>query len=117
MITEALSSERWQPFFDRMSKTLEGRPVRVEVTSLAIGDQIEAESLALLGITYEPRDDVIELALEGLHHIIRSPLQVFVQHEGTQMASIEIVDAAGEKQIISLVEPVLLPGIDKKIAV
>ena len=117
MTTEALNSERWQPFFDRISKTLKGRPVRVEVTSLAIGDQIEAEGLALLGITYEPKDDVIELALEGLHHTIRSPLQVFVEHEGTLVASIEVVDATGEKQIISLVEPVLLPGGDQKVAV
>ncbi len=117
MTTEALTSERWQTFFDRISKSLKGRPVRVEVASLAIGDQIEAENLALLGLTYEPKDDSIELALEGLHHVIRSPLQVFIEHEGALVSSIQIVDAAGDKQIISLLEPVLLPGDTQKVAV
>ncbi len=117
MTTEVLTSERWQPFFDRISKSLTGRPVRVEITSLAIGHQVEADSMALLGLTYEPKNDVIELALEGLHHVIRCPLQVFVEHQGTQVLSIEIVDAAGERQIISPVESVLLSGNTENVAV
>ena len=117
MTTEVLTSERWQPFFDHILKSLRGRPVRVENTSLAIGDQVEAGSMPLLGLTYEPKNDVIELALEGLHHVIRCPLQVFVEHKGTQVLSIEIVDAAGERQIISPVESVLLSGNTENVAV
>ena len=38
----------------------------IEIASLSICDQIEAEWLPLLGIVYDPKDDIIEVALEGL---------------------------------------------------
>jgi hypothetical protein len=43
------------------------------VASLDLGDQTQAEWLPLLGITYDPRDDVVDIALDGLDHMIRKP--------------------------------------------
>ena len=42
------------------------RRAEIEVASLDLGDQIEAEWLPLLGITYDDKDDVLEIALEEL---------------------------------------------------
>jgi hypothetical protein len=36
----------------------------IEVASLDLGDQIQAEWLPLIGITYDPNDDVVEVALD-----------------------------------------------------
>ena len=52
--------------FDRLSKTLEGKQAEIEVASLSLGDQVEAEWLPLHGITYDPNDDLVEVALERL---------------------------------------------------
>jgi hypothetical protein len=41
---------------------------RAAICGLALGDQIAANWLPLLGITYEPKDDLLEIALEGLDH-------------------------------------------------
>jgi hypothetical protein len=45
-----LERDRWKAFFDLVSKGLVGKRVEVEVASMKIGDQIEAEWLPLLGI-------------------------------------------------------------------
>jgi Family of unknown function (DUF5335) len=37
----------------------------IEVASLALGDQVEAEWLPLLGIAYDPKDDLVQVALEA----------------------------------------------------
>ena len=76
-------------------KDLEGKRVEVEVASLKIGDQIEAEWLPLLGITYDPKDDLIEVALEGVDHLIPRPREVWVETEGLDLSSIEVIDSNG----------------------
>lgn len=65
MINRKLDKTEWQPFFNFLSKQLEGMRTEIEVASLAIGDQIEAEWLPLIGIVYDPKDNIAEVALEG----------------------------------------------------
>jgi Family of unknown function (DUF5335) len=66
MNTRKLDKREWHPFLDGISKVLEAKEAEVEVASLALGDQIEAEWLPLYGLAYDPKDDVVEVALEGL---------------------------------------------------
>jgi hypothetical protein len=40
-------------YFDRVSLALLGKPAKIEVASLVLGDQIEAEWVPVLGITYD----------------------------------------------------------------
>ena len=49
-----------------------GFRLEIEVTSLALGDQVEAEWLPLLGLVYDPKDDLVEVALDGIDHMIPS---------------------------------------------
>ena len=39
----------------------------------ALGDQIETEWLPLLGISHDPKGDILDIALEGVDHIIKAP--------------------------------------------
>src|SRR5258707_8217209 len=71
-----LEKSQWRGYFDRVSKALVSKRAEIEVTSLKLGDRIEAEGLPLLGISYDPKNDVIDIALEGLTHLIHEPREV-----------------------------------------
>ena len=104
-----LEKRQWQGYFDRLSKGLVGKQVEIEVASLALGVQVEAEWLPLLGIVYEPRKDVLEIALEGLDHMIRRPREIYADEDRIGLASLEIVDGWDVRHIVRLREPLLLP--------
>ncbi len=63
MAIRKLDKTKWQAFFDRVSKGLIGKRAEIEIASLALGSQIEAEWLPLFGIVYDPKNDIIEIAL------------------------------------------------------
>jgi hypothetical protein len=103
-----LEKRQWHGYFDRLSKGLVGKQVEIEVASLALGVQVEAKWLPLRGIVYEPRKDVLEIALEGLDHMIRRPREIYADEEGIGLASLEIVDGGDVRHIVRLREPLLL---------
>jgi hypothetical protein len=102
MTARKLDRTQWRGFFDEFSKALEGKQAEVEVASLALGNQLEAEWLPLYGITYDAKDDLVEVALEGLDHMIRRPREIYVENGVGALASLEIVDADGVKQVVRL---------------
>jgi len=78
MASRALSKPEWESYCDRISKGLVIKRAQIEVTSLTLGDQIAAKWLPLLGITYDPKDDLLEIALEGFDHLINKPQSISV---------------------------------------
>jgi hypothetical protein len=110
MTTRKLEKKQWNTFFDHVSKMLEGKQAEIEVASLALGDQVEAEWLPLHGITYDPRDDLVEVALEGLDHMIAKPRDIYVQDGTGGLASLEVIDSDGTKQIVKFRDQLALPG-------
>ena len=99
MTTRKLEKTEWRSFLDRVSKLLDAKEAEIEVTSLRLGDQVEAEWLPLIGITYDPGDDLVEVALEGLDHMIRRPRDIYVEIGAGTLASICLLytsDAADE---------------------
>jgi hypothetical protein len=109
-MAEKLEKSIWRPYFDAMSRVLSGKRAEIEVAALDLGNQIEAKWLPLLGITYDPKDDLIEVALEGVDHLIRQPLEVWVEAEGLDLSSIEVIDANGVRQIVMLRDSLMLPA-------
>jgi hypothetical protein len=110
MITQKLEKSEWRPFLDHLSKMLEGKRAEIEVASLKLGDQIEAEWLPFFGIVYDPKDDIIEVALEGHDHIIYKPRELYFAEEAGEFMALEVVDAEGEREIIKLKDPLMLPA-------
>jgi len=109
MATVKLDKGAWHSYFDRISKSVVGKQAEIEVASLDIGDQVEAEWVPLLGITYDPKNDLVELLLEGLDHLIRHPRDIYVDQGPTGLTSMEVIDADDVRQIIRLRDPVMLP--------
>jgi len=100
----------WTKFFDIMSKSLLGQSAEIEVSSLDLGDQIVAEWIPMVGITYDSKNDLLEVALDRLDHLIRHPREIFVQEIPGGIASIAVVDEDGTKQIVRLKAPLMLPA-------
>ncbi len=109
MTIRKLEKPEWRGYFDIVSRGLEGIQAEIEVGALPLGDQVEADWLPLLGITYDPKGDLIEIALEGLDHLIHKPVEVHVDATNEQLTSVEIVDADGTRQIVRLRSPLMLP--------
>ena len=112
MVTRVLAKPEWQAYCDRISRGLTGltdKRAQVEVTGLSIGDQIEAKALPLFGITYDPKDDLVEIAMEGLDHLIERPVAISVDESPEGLAEMQIVNAGGERQIVKLTDPLMLP--------
>jgi uncharacterized protein DUF5335 len=70
MINRKIDQREWAPFFDFLSKQAEGTRAEIEVASLQLGDQIEAESLPLIGIVYDHKEDIVEIALEDSNRVV-----------------------------------------------
>jgi hypothetical protein len=110
MATRKLDKKEWRSFFDRFSTRLEGKQAEIEVVSLQLGDQVEADWLPLLGIAYDPNDNIVEVALEGLDHLIPNPRELYIEEGPGGLAALEIVDSDDVKQIIKLRNPLMLPA-------
>ncbi len=110
MSAQQVDKSGWAVFFDTLTKTLVGKQAEIEVASLDIGDQIEAEWAPLIGITYDRKDDLIEIALEGVDHLINDPKEVMVDYDVGGLIAIEIVESDGTSQIVKLKDPLALPA-------
>jgi hypothetical protein len=109
MATVKLDKGAWHAYFDRISKLVVGKQAEIEVASLKLGDQIEAEWVPLLGITYDPKNDLVEVLLEGLDHLIQNPRDIFIDQGPAGLASMEVIDTDDVRQIIRLRDPLMLP--------
>jgi hypothetical protein len=104
-----LEKQQWQAFLNQVSKALTGKRAEIEIGSLALGEQTQADWLPLIGLAYDPRSDQIEIALENLDHLISRPRELYFEEDGGQLSSLAIIDSEGAKQIVRFKDPVLLP--------
>ncbi len=115
MISRKLDKKEWKSFLDFLSKHfLGGKRAEVEVASLNLGDQVEVNWLPIVGIVYDHKDDIVEVALEevgGEHfdHIIHKPREIYLAEDVSLFISLDIIDADGRHHIIKVKDPLMLP--------
>jgi Family of unknown function (DUF5335) len=109
MTIRRLERSEWSAFCVRASRGFLGKQVKIEVASLQIGFQLEAHRLPLFGISYDPGSDVLELLLGELDHLIRAPRELYVDEAPIGTISLQIIDADGVQQIVTLRDPLMLP--------
>jgi len=104
-----LPKTEWRGFFDRMSRPLLGKWAEVEVAALDLGDQVVAEWIPMIGITYDSKDDLVDVALDRTNRLIRHPTAITVEEAPTGLTSVAVVDAEGARPVVRLRDPLALP--------
>jgi len=104
-----LQKSEWQSYFDRISKALIGERALVEIEGLLFGDRRQARSVPLIGITYDSKDDILQVAMEGLDHLIHRPREIHVSEGAEGLDMLEIVDVDQQRQSVRLVKPLRYP--------
>ncbi|MCX8048379.1 MAG: DUF5335 domain-containing protein [Methylohalobius sp.] len=108
MSTRSLPKSQWETYFDSISKHLKVNRAELEVAAMNLGDQFEAEWVPLYGISYDPKDDVIEFVFEGMDHLVHRPREVYVEDGIQGLHSIEVIDSDGVRHIARLKEALKL---------
>ncbi len=107
IMMETIAKSQWKDYLDDLSKAIKDVPVEVEVEALGIFDKKEVEWLPLLGVSYDPKDDVVSILFEKLDHLVEDPQQIAVEKDNGSIKSIEIIsgqDAA--KNVLKFKVPV-----------
>ncbi len=105
MSTRRLRRGEWQDYCDRLSRGLRDENAELEVVSLALGDHVEAKWLPLHGIVYDPRADVLEIALESIDHMIEQPRDITIEETPRGLVALEVTAADERHEILKLKRP------------
>jgi hypothetical protein len=115
--TEQLAAERWVEYFDSIAGRIEGRLATIEIMSEELGDQTDVERLPLQAVGYDPKDNVLEIAVGGrgtrypvvLRHFISDPQAISIQQsEPSAPSAILVTDTDGTRTLLKLFEPAAL---------
>jgi len=109
-MAQAIEKSNWAAYCERISEALQGGQAEIEVASLALGHQIEADYLPLIGISYDPKDDIIDIALDGVDHIISHPRELRADGEFADLSALEIIDKDGIQHLVRLKGSLALPA-------
>ncbi|HEX4709634.1 DUF5335 family protein [Phenylobacterium sp.] len=104
-----VDKSKWQAAADLLSRAIHGQPARLEVASLRLGDQVEAEWAPLLGVTYDPKDNLFEIRLQGLDHLITDPRLFAIREREGLADSLAVTDGEGIEHLLLLRQPIALP--------
>lgn len=109
MPTTRIDPNQWESFFDDLSRRLPTQTLEIDVLGEDVGDRLLMDGAVLTGLSYDPKDDLIEVSVEGDAHHIGHPKAVQAREENGGLDSLEIVDEDDHKQIIRFRTPLALP--------
>jgi hypothetical protein len=90
---------------------LDASRAKIEVTFRNLGDQIEKERAPLIGITYDPKDDIIDIAPEDdVDHIANHPKELIADIDDVSINALQITDTDGRRHVVRLRGALMLPA-------
>lgn len=106
MAIRTLPRAEWTAYFDAFSHTKSdtGRLDYAEIRILSAEDGVQPQArwVPLQGITYDAKDDLLEVQVTGLDHLIGHPEAIYVDEEAGRLGRFEIVRRDGTKEIVEL---------------
>ena len=108
MSMRELARGEWRRYCDRVSKQLAGERVELDVASLELGDRVEARWLPLLGLVFDARGNVFEIALEGVGHSILAPREIHLEETERGLVAMAIVSGNDSVETLRFREPLLV---------
>jgi hypothetical protein len=105
--TKQVPRERLHTYFEEFTKRFlrdeSPEVVDVEVIEPEFGDQVLTAGARLLGITFEPRKNSLEIMLETGDHRDLNPQEVWVVEEPDGFVSaVEVVRDDGSREVLSV---------------
>ena len=116
MVYESIDKEAWCALGDRISRTLDGREVELDVIGLDVGDQIEGTHLILDGVSYDSSGDALHVFLQTgtrdqhLDHIIHAPREIYLGVAEAGISLLAVMDGEGHKQFLRFRDLLQLPS-------
>ena len=107
--TVTLDRNEWAGGLDQLTKNHEGGLLTIELLDMSFGDQHEVERLPFAYVNYDPRDDVVIVAVGGksakypvvLRHMIWHPAEVSVA-DGEDLGTVlRVTDSDGVTNLIT----------------
>ena len=102
MTARSIEKAEWASFCAGVSKALEGSEAEIEVASLDLGNQIEKEWAPWIGISYDPKDDTFDIALEDIDHIVNRPQELLADMDDVNISALQIIDGNGIRHLVQL---------------
>jgi len=109
-MTRKIERGDWQRYFDRVSRGLGAQQAELEVDALGLGSQIGHDWAPVTGISYDPKDDLMDVIIEDLDHMITRPREIWIDEVGTGLGNVEVVDGEGRHHIVKFRSPLALPA-------
>ncbi|WJG09177.1 DUF5335 family protein [Aliiglaciecola sp. LCG003] len=108
MTTNKIEATQWSDYFNQLSKEFSGRKIEIEVDSLELGSQVQSKSLLLNGITFDSKDNALQIMTKNLVHVIQQPSAIYVESDGEILFHIGVLSEDGTEQIIKFLAPLAL---------
>jgi hypothetical protein len=104
-VTTRIPTDRLEAYFDAFTKHFlkyeSTNAVEAEVLSSELGAQPDAAGAQLLGVTYDPKSDAVELSFEAGQHRVLHPREVWtVEETDGFVRAIEIVHEGGTREVV-----------------
>lgn len=106
-VTKGIPREQLEEYFAEFTRRFlrDGSPeaADVEVLEPDWGDQVVAQGARLLGITYDPKRNVLEFELDSGDHRLVEPQEVWaVEEEDGFLSALEVVHSDGTREVVSV---------------
>ena len=106
---QRIDRSMWITVCAAISANLLGKRAEIEVVSPVDGLLTETLGQPVLGIIYDPANDVLRLQLEGIDHFVFQPKEMYLDFRLGGDVSFGILDKANAWQIVMLRDPLMLP--------
>ncbi len=110
MAVKKLEKANWGRYFDWVSKNIPLETAEIRVSSLNLGNQVSAEWLRIFGVTYDHKDDILVISLDGFEHIIHGPESIFADELHGELSGLEVIGTNGVQHVVLLRKPLSLPA-------
>lgn len=106
MAIRTLPHAEWNDYFDAFSRK-KGDSGRVDYAEIRVfspedGAQPETRWLPLQGLTYDPKDDLLDIAVTDLDHLVGHPEAIFVDEVQGRLDRFEVVRRDGTREIVEI---------------
>ena len=103
-----IDKAEWGPFLDSLSRLLSNVDNAAPKGSLLVVRPV-VRSAPVIGVTYDPKDDEVDIAFETIDHLVQKPVQIIVHESTDGLKAVEVVDAEGISHVFRPCIPLPVP--------